>query len=199
MRVARQHPCVSRGAAARHCVRRRSAPAAVKSLHKSKFNPREPMGECSGFGQGGCRVTNCRRVLAVVQGRIVDSPTQSVKPRYPIIGKVQELPMSTPTHLTASPISIGARSSTSTSAATSSRRTPTATWRNGPGGRRSMCLAGPRRSSSAATPTCRACSPTPRPSRLRCPGPGLEQFDKFMDAQFVTQMDGAQHARFAAC
>ena len=26
-------------------------------------------------------------------------------------------------------------------------------------------------------------------------GPGWEQFHKFMDAQFVTQMDGAQHAR----
>ena len=26
-------------------------------------------------------------------------------------------------------------------------------------------------------------------------GPGWEQFHKFMEAQFVTQMDGAQHAR----
>ena len=26
-------------------------------------------------------------------------------------------------------------------------------------------------------------------------GPGWEQFNKIMDAQFVTQMDGAQHAR----
>ena len=26
-------------------------------------------------------------------------------------------------------------------------------------------------------------------------GPGWEQFNKFMDAQFVTQMDGEQHAR----
>ena len=56
-----------------------------------------------------------------------------------------------------------------------------------------------RRSSSAATPTSTRCSPTPRPSLRRCRGPGWEQFHKFMDAQFVTQMDGAQHPAFAGC
>jgi len=30
-------------------------------------------------------------------------------------------------------------------------------------------------------------------------GPGWEQFNKIMFAQFVTQMDGEQHARVAAC
>ncbi len=30
-------------------------------------------------------------------------------------------------------------------------------------------------------------------------GPGWEQFNKIMFAQFVTQMDGEQHARSAAC
>ena len=58
---------------------------------------------------------------------------------------------------------------------------------------------GRRRSWSAATPTCTGLF-RHRDLRLRdAEGPGWEQFHKFMDAQFVTQMDGSSMPAFAAC
>ena len=88
-------------------------------------------------------------------------------------------------------------SSTSISAAPSSRPTLTATWPSGRGGRRSMC-------SATATPQVvvgryadvhKVFSDTETFASEMPRGPGWEQFNKIMDAQFVTQMDGEQHAR----
>jgi hypothetical protein len=57
-----------------------------------------------------------------------------------------------------------------------------------------------RRWWSAGTPTCIACSPKPENFKSEMPrSPGWEQFNKIMFAQFVTQMDGEQHARVTAC
>ena len=74
---------------------------------------------------------------------------------------------------------------------------PTATWPSGRGGRRSTCSARapPQVVVGRYADVHQVFSDTETFASEMPRGPGWEQFHKFMDAQFVTQMDGEQHAR----
>ncbi len=70
------------------------------------------------------------------------------------------------------------------------------TWPSGRGARRSMCSAtGRPRWLSAATPTCIACSPTPRTSPRRCRAVPAGAVQQDHGRAVRHQMDGEQHAR----
>ena len=83
------------------------------------------------------------------------------------------------------------------SAAPTSKPTRTGIWRNGRGGRRSMRWATdkPQVIVGRYADVHKVFSDTETFASEMPRGPGWEAFNKTMDAQFVTQMDGEQHAR----